>query len=223
MGMMFRVRAGHARPLLRGRLAVVACGWLALAAWALAQTDDRFTEIYNRSLLKQKSVQSIRAKFTETTTSTLLVAPSVAHGTVVAAPPARVLMTYTDPEKKVLTLDGKNMVVKWPDRNERQAMNITDLQKRIDHYFTTASIKELRSMFEIVVKPETPQGRVDLIDMKPTRKQISQGLSQLELWIDRDKDVLTRMRLSFPGGDQKDIKLDAIEFNVPVTEAMFKG
>ena len=185
--------------------------------------QDRFTEIYNRSLLKQKSVQSIRAKFTETTTSSLLVAPIAAHGTVVAAPPARVLMTYTDPEKKVLTLDGKNMVVKWPDRNERQAMNITDLQKRIDHYFTTASIKELRSMFEIVVKPETPQGRVDLIDMKPTRKQISQGLSQLELWIDRDKDVLTRMRLSFPGGDQKDIKLDAIEFNVPITDAMFKG
>ena len=220
---MFRVRAGHARPLLRGRLAVVACAWLALAALAIGQTDDRFTEIYNRSLLKQKSVQSIRAKFTETTTSTLLVAPIVAHGTVIAAPPARVLMTYTDPEKKVLTLDGKNMVISWPDRKERQAMNITDLQKRIDHYFTNASIKELRSMFEILARPETPQSRVDLIDMKPTRKQISQGLSRLELWIDREKDVLTRMRLSFPGGDQKDIKLDAIEFNVPITEGMFKG
>lgn len=208
---------------LRGRQAAAACAWLALAAWTAAQTDDRFTEIYNRSLLKQKSVRSIRARFTETTTSTLLTAPIIARGTVVAAPPARVLMTYADPEKKVLTLDGKSMVIKWPDRNERQAMDVTDLQKRIDRYFTNAGIKELRSMFDIVAKLETPQSLADVIDMKPTRKQISQGLSRLELWIDREKDVLTRMRLSFPGGDQKDVKLDAIEFNVPITDAMFKG
>ena len=210
-------------PFFRSQIAATVCVSILSVAWPVAQTTDRFTEIYNRSLLKQKSVQSVRAKFTETTTSTLLTAPIVAHGIVVAAPPARVLMTYTDPEKKVLTLDGKMMVMSWPDRKERQAMNITDLQKRIDHYFTNASIKELRSMFDIVAKPETPQSRVDLIDMKPTRKQISQGLSRLELWIDRDKDVLTRMRLSFPGGDQKDIKLDAIEFNVPITDSMFKG
>src|ERR1043165_1345213 len=62
--------------------------------------NDLFTELFNRSLAAKQSMKSIRARFTETTTSTLLEKPLVAHGTIVAAPPARVRMTYTEPERR---------------------------------------------------------------------------------------------------------------------------
>jgi outer membrane lipoprotein-sorting protein len=188
------------------------------------QPADRFTEIYNRSLLKQQTVHSIRARFTETTTSSLLTKPLVAHGTVVAANPgARVLMTYTDPEPKTLTIDGQQLVVVWPARGERQQINIANVQKRIDQYFANASIKDLRSMFNITAGPAPGSPRLDQIVMRPKRKQIQEGLQGLELWVDRDANMLTEMRLTFPGGDEKTIALEDVTLNVPVTDQMFRG
>ena len=84
-------------------------------------------------------MRSIRARFTETTTSSLLVKPLVAHGTVIGASPARVRMTYTDPEAKTIAMDGKTLLVAWAGRRERERIDITDMQKRIDQYFTRAS------------------------------------------------------------------------------------
>ena len=58
---------------------------------------------------------------------------------VIAAPPARVLMTYTDPERRTIAIDGKSLIVVWPDRGEREKIDISQTQKRIDQYFTQAT------------------------------------------------------------------------------------
>ena len=186
------------------------------------QSDDLFTEIYNRSIITKRSMHSIRARFTETTVSSLLVKPIVAHGTVVAASPARVLMTYTDPEPKTIAMDGTSLTVVWSGRRERERMDITAVQKRVDQYFTRASIDGLRKMFEIAAEPDPSMRHTDRIEMRPKRKPIKEGLERLELWIDRESDLLVQMRLTFPGGDRKTFALDGIAVNVPVSDETFQ-
>jgi outer membrane lipoprotein-sorting protein len=210
-------------------LAALACAAAASSVHAMRQAPaqrvkpaDPFDEIFARGLAKRRAMQSLQARFTETTTSTLLTQPIVAHGTVVAASPARVRMTYTDLEPKVLTMDGKTLTIVWPGRNEREQLDMTEMQKRIDRYFTQASASELRSLFDISVRADSSVPRADVVDMRPKRKQIAQGLERLELWIDRASDLLVRMRMSFPGGDQKTIALEDITLNVPVTDATFQ-
>jgi len=183
---------------------------------------DLFTQIYNRGIVKQRTMTSIRARFTETTVSSLLVRPLVAHGTVIGASPALVLMTYTDPEPKIVVMDGRSLIVTWPGRDEREQIDITGVQKRIDQYFTHASIDELRSMFEITAAPDPAMRQTDRIDMHPKRKQIKEGLERLELWIERDSVLFVQMRMTFAGGDQKTIKLDDIVVNVPVSDETFQ-
>src|SRR5437764_1943567 len=78
---------------------------------------DLFAELFERGLVKQKSMTSIRATFTETTVSTLLVKPIVARGTIIAAPPARVRMTYTEPEPKMIVMDAGKLTVLWTRPN----------------------------------------------------------------------------------------------------------
>jgi outer membrane lipoprotein-sorting protein len=206
-----------------GRWQLTAHVLVLLSLSPLLAAPDLFTEIYTRGMVKQRTMKSLRARFTETTTSSLLVKPIVAHGTVVAAAPARMLMTYTDPEAKTLTMDGHALTVNWPGRQERQQINITDMQKRIDHYFTRASVEELRSMFDVTAGPDARLRRADVIEMTPKRKQIREGLERLELWVDRDSDLLVQMRMTFPGGDQKTIALDDLTLNVPVTDDMFRA
>ena len=213
----------------RRRTLAGALGMLIIAAAAVVGTEpgvaqqkpDLFTEIYKRGSAKQKVMKTLRGRFVETTTSTLLTKPIVARGTVIAAAPSRVRMTYAEPEAKTLTMDGKTLTIVWAGRNERQQINVTDIQKRIDQYFTTASVKDLQSMFEIAARPDATMRDHDLVEMTPKRKQISQGLARLEIWIDRTSDLLTQMRMTFPSGVQKTIALDDLEINVPVTDAMF--
>ncbi len=58
--------------------------------------------------------------------------------------------------------------------------------------------------------------------MRPKRKQIKEGLERLELWIARESLLLVQMRLTFPGGDSKTIRLDDPELNVPVSDDTFR-
>ena len=210
----------------RSTTRLVACLQILAPVAALAASSqparDRFDDLFARTLAKRQSIQSIRAKFTETTVSSLLAKPLVAHGTVIAAPPARVLMTYTDPERRIVLIDGKSLNVIWPDRNERETIDIARMQKRIDQYFTQATLNQLRGMFTITAEPDSVLRAADRVDMRPKRKQIREGLERLELWIDRDTLMLAQMRMSFPGGDTKTIRLEDLAVNVPIADETFR-
>jgi outer membrane lipoprotein-sorting protein len=197
---------------------------LAAAALVASQAQgpkDLFDRLFVRTMEKRQSIHSIRARFTETTTSSLLEKPLVSHGTVIAAPPSRVLMTYTDPERRTVAIDSKSLVVVWPDRREREKIDITQTQKRIDQYFTQATIGQLRSLFEISAQPDRVLRETDRVDMRPKRKQIKEGLDLLEIWIDRESLLLVQLQMTFPGGDRKTIRLDDVIVNVPVTDDTF--
>jgi outer membrane lipoprotein-sorting protein len=197
---------------------------LAAAGLVAAQAPpptDLFDRLFARTAEKRQTIHSIRARFTETTTSSLLEKPLVSHGTVIAAPPSRVLMIYTDPERRTVAIDSKSFVIVWPDRREREKIDISQMQKRVDQYFTNATPGQLRTMFDITVQPDSVIRESDHIDMRPKRKPIKEGLERLELWIDRESLLLVQLQMTFPGGDSKTIRLDDIAVNVPVTDEMF--
>ena len=202
--------------------ALIRASVIAALAASAGSVSDRFDQIFDRALARRQSIHSIRAHFTETTTSSLLEKPLVSHGTLVAALPSQVLMTYTDPERRTVAIDRKSLVVAWPDRQERVRMDISRLQKRIDQYFTQATIAQLRAMFDIEAEPDAVLRQTDHVDMRPKRKQIREGLERLELWIDRERLLPVQMQMTFPDGDRKTIRLDEVVVNPPVTDETFQ-
>ncbi|HEV2986482.1 MAG TPA: outer membrane lipoprotein carrier protein LolA, partial [Vicinamibacterales bacterium] len=194
----------------------------ALVGFQAPGPKELFDQLFARTMEKRQSIHSIRARFTETTTSNLLEKPLVSHGTVIATPPSRVLMTYTDPERRTIAIDSKSLVVVWPDRGERENIDISQTQKRIDQYFTQATIGQLRSMFEITAQPDSMMRDTVRVDMRPKRKQIKEGLERLEIWIDRESLLLVQLQMTFPGGDKKTIRLDDVAVNVPVSAETFR-
>jgi outer membrane lipoprotein-sorting protein len=131
-------------------------------------------------------------------------------------------MTYSDPERKMIALEGRSLVIVWPDRHEREKIDISQIQKRIDQYFTQANPEQLRSMFDIRAQPDAAMRGADLIDMRPKRRQIKEGLERLALWIDHENSLLVQMQMTFPGGDKKTITLDDIALNVPIGDDTFQ-
>jgi outer membrane lipoprotein-sorting protein len=185
-------------------------------AQAAAPSTDLFDQLVARGKVRQQSIKTIGARFTETTVSSLLTRPLVAKGTVVAERSGRMVMKYTSPEPKTMNVTSERLVITWPDPARKpEELNIATIQKRVQKYFADASPQELRKSFQIAaaIDPEMPSAY--RIDMKPTRKQIKEGLERLEIWVDKETTLLVRMRMSFPGGDSKMIELEDVQTNVP--------
>jgi outer membrane lipoprotein-sorting protein len=201
---------------MRAQTARVALLLVSIACLGAQKPADLFEEIYQRGLPQASALKTIRARFTETTTSSLLATPLVAEGTLVAVRPSDLVITYTKPDRKILRMDAKKLLFIWPDRHLRQESDIEQAQKRVQHYFVDKSPDELRKHFTIHAIEDPQKPGLYLVNMTPTRKQIKEGVSRIELWIDKQSLMMTSMRLTFPNGDTKTMVLHDVEMNVPV-------
>jgi outer membrane lipoprotein-sorting protein len=200
----------------------VAFALVALASIGAArQTPDPLAELFARGKAMQPAMHSVAASFTETTVSSVLRDPLVAKGTLVAALPLRVLMTYESPEVRYVLLDAERMVTAVPARRERHELDIGETWRRIQKYFVDASPDELRKSFEITLDTDPASRDAYRLDMTPKRKQIREGIARLRLWIDRTRLVMRKMRLDYTDGDSRTLELANIKVNVAVDDRTF--
>lgn len=192
------------------------------AVWASPAAPDLFDDLHARVRTAEEKRQTIRARFTETTVSSLLVKPMVSEGTLVGAKPASLSMTYTSPERRSIVMDGRRMLVTLPGRDEPEILDIAQVMKRVDQYFVTATPDELRKHFTVraFVDPEVPAWyQVDLV---PTRRQIREGLDRLQIWIAQDPLLLAQIRITFAGGDTTTVTIRDAQLNVQLPADAFK-
>jgi outer membrane lipoprotein-sorting protein len=220
----------HSRTLRRGAvglrwglLLVVMSAAVAAQRPAPSQAKtDLFDEIYQRGRGIDSTLKTLTARFTETTTSSLLTRPVVARGTLAVIRPDRVVLRYTDPEQRVVLIDGNRLTVSWPARQLNQVTDITTSQRRIQKYFVGASPSDLRKEFDIKADESRDRPGTYHLAMVPTRKQIKEGLASLDLWIDRTSLLMTAMRMTFPNGDTKLMSFEDVVPNAPVDPSSFR-
>ena len=215
------------RPQMRrlarhvARVASAAVVLMTVAVSARPAAPDLFDEVYARTRAAEATRRTIRARFTQTTVSSLLVKPVVARGTILAAKPAQLAMTYTAPERKTIIMDGSRVVTRG-EQGPVEQTDVMEILKSVNHYFVDATPDDLRKSFVVraFLDPEmAPAGyQVDLV---PKRKQIKQGLERLQVWVTRDPLVLWRIKMTFPGGDSDTITVEDVQFNVPVPANAF--
>jgi outer membrane lipoprotein-sorting protein len=186
-----------------------------------AARADAFDDLYRRSQSVNRTLKTLTARFTETTTSSLLTRPLVSHGVVAVERPARVLLRYTDPEVRVVLIDGGQLTISWPGRNIRQVRDIGAAQRRVQKYFVDSSPAELRQHFDIETRETDRPGRAYHLTMVPKRKQIQEGLTGLELWVDQSSELLSAMRMRFPNGDTKLMEFEDVVPNAVLDPSLF--
>jgi outer membrane lipoprotein-sorting protein len=111
-------RSAHA-PSVRAASAVVAILLLFSGAHASSQqNEDLFDEIYRRGQAFEQDLRTVKATFTETSTSRLLKDPLVARGILaVDRPTSRIALHYQEPEARTILIDGNTMRMEWPSRD----------------------------------------------------------------------------------------------------------
>jgi len=187
-----------------------------------ASHRDLFDELFAQGQAKNGNLKTLTASFVETTTSTLLTKPLVSSGTLAVERPSRIVMRYAKPDDRVVLIDGDTLTMFWPSKNVRQSKDIGAAQKRIQKYFVDSNPNELRSHFTITAREATDRPGTYDVEMIPKRKQIQEGLSKLELWVDRSTQLMTAMRMTFPNGDTKLLTFTDVKANAPIDPALFK-
>lgn len=193
----------------------------AFAQSAARPARDLFDDIYARSRGIESSLKTVTARFTETTTTKMLVKPLVSHGELAVVRPDRIVLRYADPEPHVVLIDGAQLTLSWPSRGITQRSDIGAARKRIDKYFIDKTPGDLRHAFEIRAIESSDPPNTWHITMDPTRSQIKQGLTGLHLWIDRTSLLLSAMRMDFPNGDTKLMTFADVRTNEPVDPKLF--
>ena len=135
---------------------------------------DAFDALYERGRPIEATLRTIRARFTETTTSSLLVQPLVAEGTLVVRRPHEVVLRYTQPDVKTLRLDEASLLLVWPGRSIRERRDIREAQNRVQRYFVGKSPDELRQHFTITTSEDAARAR-DLEDRDGAQARADQA------------------------------------------------
>jgi outer membrane lipoprotein-sorting protein len=193
---------------------------LMLAPGRAPGEQDLFDTLHARISAAEAKRTSIRARFVESTTSSLLVKPMVSQGTLIGEKPARMVITYLSPERKTILMDGQRLFITRAGQKDVEQVDITEIMKTVNKYFTNADPGQLRRAFEIHATPDPASPGGYQVDLLPKRKQIKQGLERLQFWVSRET-VLTQLTMTFAGGDTTVFKLENVELNVAVPPGTF--
>jgi outer membrane lipoprotein-sorting protein len=188
----------------------------------VASLTASFDELYRRGYQTGAGIKTLTARFTETTTSSLLTRPLVAHGTLTVQRPSQVALRFADPEQRIVLISGERMTVSWPARNLRQVSNVSSSQNRIQKYLASDSPEELRRQFTIEHRdPGERPGTYEFV-LTPKRNRIRDTLARLDLWVDPSSFLLKAIRMTFSNGDTKTMDFEDVVLNVPVAPTTFR-
>jgi outer membrane lipoprotein-sorting protein len=187
-----------------------------------APRQDSFDDLYLRGQRANAAIKTLTAHFTEVTSSSLLTRQLVSHGRLAVERPARVVLRYTQPEGRVILIDGNRMTMSWPSHNLRQTTDIGTAQGRVQKYFVNGTAADLRRQFEIEARDDG-DGRPGAyyVSMVPKRKQIRETLARLELWVGRTSMLLEGMKMTFANGDLKTMTFEDVVANAPLDARTF--
>lgn len=206
-----RLRTPFTQPAVALLVAALAC------VYPLASPRrDLFDEIYERGKGVDASWKTLTARFTEESTSTLLARPLVAKGTLAVSRSDRVVLQYVEPDRRTVLIDGDTLTVVWPSRGLSTKSDISTSQRRIQKYFVDKTPQELRRHFTIAARVAPDRPGTWHIRLSPMQKRIREGVTAIDLWVNRESLLLAAIAITFPNGDRKLMEFADVRLNAPL-------
>ena len=181
-------------------------------------SGESFDQLYAQGQAINASIKTLTARFTETTTSSLLMRPLVARGTLAVERPSRVVLALhrAGRARRAHRRHEDDVDVADPpgDGHRRRAGARAE-------YFVNGTAAELRQQFDIDDRELSDTPGTYHVSMVPKRKQIREALTRLDLWVLRDSSLLHSMRMTFANGDTKHMAFENVTPNPALAPEIF--
>jgi hypothetical protein len=113
------------------------------------------------------------------------------------------------------------MTTSWPSRNLQTTSDVGRAQRNVERYFGASDAGELRKLFDIELRQGSSRAGTHEVSMVPRRRQISETLARLDLWVEEGSGLLEAMRMTFANGDTKLMEFQNVVPNAPIDAAVF--
>ena len=128
---------------------------------------------------------------------------SVSSGTLAVIRPSRIVLRYTQPDERVVLIDGDMMTMSWPSRHLRESRT-SALPRSESEILRRQLPDELRSHFTIAAREAKTARAHTLGDDGAEAETRSWRVCRAWIcgWIETT-ELLVAMKMSFPSGDTK--------------------
>ena len=93
--------------------------------------------------------------------------------------------------------------------------------RRAERFFVATSPAELRKHFTIVAVDAADRPGTWQVTFTPKRAQMREGVSRVQVWIDKTSLVLHALKMEYPGGDTRLMEFSDVRINPPVDAGAF--
>ncbi len=167
--------------------------------------------------------ENMTASFTQNKESSLLLEPSVSHGTFSYQAPDRVRWEYESPHAMTLLIRDGEALTWYRDLNTAERYQVgRQSQKVVEYLGASSSIEELIEYFRVSMQSRTEPGEPYWLHLEPRYSRIAKHLQELELWIDPETYLPVRLRYVDPDGDVTEYSFSEFEINNEIPAATFQ-
>ncbi|MCB1032807.1 MAG: outer membrane lipoprotein carrier protein LolA [Acidobacteria bacterium] len=205
--------------------ALVGCLWSLTAFPAVAAETAgpaRLETLLRRVQEEQKSVSSLRARFTMLQESELLLEPEESRGEFFFLAPDRVRWEYVEPTAITVVIDGDSMVTWYRDLNRAERAEVGSYSERILKYMNaSSSLENLLQSFDARIRFNDGTDQPFEIELSPSYRRIARRMKSMTLWIDRDLYLPVRVRIETAKGEVTEFRFEDLEVNPSIAEQTF--
>jgi outer membrane lipoprotein carrier protein len=209
--------------LLLPAAVLVLAGALAAAAPVPSPPEDaRLQEVIERFDAAQARIQRISAKFREVKTIALLREPVIQSGRFFHTKPDKFLWEYTHPERKLLMLNGKNIIGYYPVQKRAEEIR-TRFSKKIVKYLGLGSmLQDLTDEYRMSLSGENDVEGTDLLVLTPKKRRIRKRLAEIRIWLDQEISQPRQMEYLEADGDKTLFTFSGIEINPEISLSKYE-
>ena len=186
---------------------------------------QRVTALIERMRIEQTSFVSMRASFEQRSQTELLLEPEVAKGVFYYQAPDKVRWEYFEPTPKVVLVNGGQMTTWYQDLGRAETLKVGRQSDRILKYLgASGSLETLMEYFALRVQwPEVlGEGQPYRLKLTPRYERVAKHVEVIEVEVDRERFIPSRLRYIEPGGDETEYIFTDIEVDPPIPPERFR-
>ena len=184
---------------------------------------EQLDALIARVKYEQGRIQTMVVDFEKSQNSELLLEPETTRGTFYYKSPDMVRWVDEEPYEVLTLLRDGEMTTYYPDLGTAKRYSVGKYQERTFEYFgARGSLEELMKYFSLTANfPESSASPYHLV-LEPRYSRVEKRLSGMEIWIDGQSFLPSRLLYVEANGDQTDYRFEQVEINSELDESLFE-
>lgn len=185
------------------------------------EAGERFERVLELMSERAREIETLRARFRQTTTEAMLLEPVVAGGVLSYRAPDAGRWEYTEPDEMVVLFRDGVLTTYLPEEGVAERVTVEEQYERvIDVLSGGVPLEKLRDRFRLTFS-DRGAPHPYRISLDPRSRRIEQRVRGIVLEVDRRLLLPVVVEYTEPDGDTVRYELDDVRVDVPLPEDLF--